>query len=258
MEAFSGQMQDSTRWSPSAKHRWHTIQTGVLIIKPHSIYILSQLFWGTNNWNFRGEGAEDLSVHHQLCTCKERNVVISTSYLTTQVCRLPMWFAIAMLPPQLRCTLGTMMETKGSITHKKLGSSNRKEPEICTVWTKEEASRHNSLPLPLPLLVFFSLPLSQSKEKFVGFLQQPSPSHSITRTSQLSEKTRSSSLSGSFQFHPQRWRRQCAPISLSLHSIWNPRSLCQSPFLLSVTASSSLACDHVDIKSGFPSISVLQ
>jgi hypothetical protein len=145
-----------------------------------------------------------------------------------------------------------------SITQKKHGSSNRKEPEICTDWTREEASRQNSLPLPLPLLVFFSLPLSQSKEKFVGFLQQPSPSHSITRTSQLSEKTRSSSLSGSFQFHPQRWRRQCAPITLSLHSIWNPRSLCQSPFLLSVTASSFFACDHVDIKSGFPSISELQ
>lgn len=141
---------------------------------------------------------------------------------------------------------------QGQHNTKKHGSSNRKEPKICTVWIREEASRHNSLPLPLPLLVFFSLPLSQSKEKFVGFLQQPSPSHSITRTSQLSEKTRSSSLSGSFQFHPQRWRRQCAPISLSLHSIWNPRSLCQSPFLLSVTASSSFASDHVDIKSGFP------
>jgi len=78
-----------------------------------------------NNWNFRGEGAEDLSVHHQLCTYKERNVVISTSYLTTQVCRLPMWFAIAMLPPQLHCTLGTMVETKGSITQKKLGKNPR-------------------------------------------------------------------------------------------------------------------------------------
>jgi hypothetical protein len=40
--------------------------------------------------------------------------------------------------------------------------------------------------------------------------------------------------------------------------MWNPRSLRQSPFLLSVTASSSFACDHLDIKSGFPSISELQ
>jgi len=164
MESFSGQMQDSTRWSPSAKHRWHTIQRGVLIIQTAQYLHFKPIVLRYEQLELQGRRGR-----RSVCPSSTVNIQRKKcGYLHklpnhTQVCRLPMWFAIVMLPPQLHCTLGTMVQTKGSITQKNMEAVTEKNPRFAQF--EQERKPADTTPSLSLSLFWFSFPYHSHRVK---------------------------------------------------------------------------------------------